>query len=100
MEVQINHESRGRSVACPGSGLRAPAPFLSLDERPVFTNEEIQVGALFVGELEKDPLAFGVLETFAVSLEELVRPALAADANHQRLAVVDAFRQLIGSCRE
>ena len=50
------------------------------------------MGALLVGELEEDLLAFGVLEPLAVALEELVRAALALDADEQRLLIVDAAR--------
>ena len=53
------------------------------------------MGPLLVCKLEEDPLAFGILEPFTVPLEELVRSALAADANHERLLVVDPFGQLI-----
>ena len=53
--------------------------------------------ALLVGELEEDPLAFRLLEPFAVALEEAMRAALAADADHQRLTIVDAFVQLLGA---
>ena len=46
--------------------------------------------ALLVGELQEYLLAFGILEAFAVLLEEPVGAALTADANHQRLLIVDA----------
>src|SRR2546425_1520092 len=79
---------RGRYAA---RGLpRAALPF---DERPVLANEQVEVRALLVGELEEDLLAVGVLEAFAVLLEEAMRAALAADANHERLLVVDAARE-------
>ena len=70
---------------------------LSLDEGFVFADQQLEVRAFFVGELEEDPLAFGVLEPFAVALEELVRPALAANADHQRLPIVDALGELLGA---
>ena len=57
----------------------------------------IEMGALFVGELEEDLLAFGVFELLAVALEEPMRSTLALDADHQRLAVVDALGELLGS---
>src|SRR5439155_2740808 len=66
---------------------------LPFDERPVLANEQVEVGALLVGKLEEDLLAVGILEAFAVLLEEAVRAALAANANHQRLLVVDAARE-------
>src|SRR5437879_10700574 len=56
--------------------------------------------ALFVGELEEDLFPLGVFEPLAVSLEELVRAALAADADEQRLLIVDSLAQLLGAGRE
>ena len=56
----------------------------------VFADQQVEMRAFFVGELEEDLLAFGVFEALAVSLEKLVRAALAADADEQRLLVVDA----------
>ena len=56
--------------------------------------------ALLVGELEEDLLALGVLEPLAVLLEEAVRAALAADADHQRLLIVDAAHQPVGAFGE
>src|SRR2546429_8954105 len=56
--------------------------------------------ALLVGELEKDLLAFGVFEALAVLLEEAVRIALAADADEQRLLIVDAAQQAVGALGE
>ena len=52
----------------------------------VFANQQFEMGALLVGELEKDPLALGVLELFAVTLEEAVRAALA------RIPIISAWR--------
>src|SRR5262249_22245266 len=45
---------------------------------------------------EKDPLAFRVLEAFAVALEEVVGAALAPDAEQQRLLIVGADLELRG----
>src|ERR1051325_6043098 len=73
---------------------------LALDERAVFAHEQVEVLALFVGELQEDLLAFRVLETFAVLLEEAVRVALAADADEQRLLIVDAAQQAVGAFGE
>ena len=56
--------------------------------------------AFLFGELEEDLLAFRVLEAVAVLLEELVRVALAADADEQRPQVVDAAAQLLGALGE
>ena len=56
--------------------------------------------AFFFGELEEDLLALGVFEALAVFLEELVRAALALDADEQRLQVVDALAQLLGALGE
>ena len=77
----------GRSCRCAAA----------LDEQTVLADQQLEMGALFVGEFEKDLLALGILELLAVALEELVRAALALDADHQRLAVVDALRQLFGA---
>src|ERR1051325_2181847 len=73
---------------------------LALDERAVFAHEQVEGLALFVGELQEDLLAFRVLETFAVLLEEAVRVALAADADEQRLLIVDAAQQAVGAFGE
>ena len=72
----------------------------TLAQRPIFGDQQVAVGAFFVGELEKDLLAFGILEALAVLLEELVRVALAPDADEQRLQVVDAGAQLLGALGE
>src|SRR5262245_38703817 len=78
----------------PGGARRGrPAVGLPLDERAVLADEQLEVLPLLVGELEEDLLALGILEPLAVALEELVRAALAADANHERLLVVHAIRQ-------
>ncbi len=60
----------------------------------------LQVGTLFVGELQEDALPFRVLEPLAVPLEELVRPALAFDADEERLEIVDATPELLGAFGE
>src|SRR5262249_24436781 len=74
---------------------------LPLAKQLVFADQQLQVRALLVGELEKHLFTLGVLEPFAVALEELVRAALAADADEQRLLVVDAaLAQLLGPIRE
>ena len=73
---------------------------LALAQRAVLANQQLEVRALFVGELEEDLLAFGVLEALAVALEELVRAALALDADEQRLLIVDALAQLLGAFGE
>jgi hypothetical protein len=52
---------------------------------------------LLVGELQEYLLALGILEPLTVALEELVRSALALDSDQQRLRVVDAPAQLLGS---
>ena len=43
--------------------------------------------ALFFGEFQENALALGILEALAVSLEEAMRPALAADADAVRLVI-------------
>src|SRR6202521_1019418 len=71
-----------------------------LPQRAVLADEEVEVGALLVGEFQEDLLAFGILEPLTVPLEELVRPALAFDADQQRLPVVDALPELLGARSE
>ena len=53
--------------------------------------------AFLVGELQEDPLPLGVFEPLAVPLEETVRPALAANADQERLPIVHPLRQLVGA---
>ena len=48
---------------------------------------------LFFGKLEEDLFAFGVFEAIAVAFEEVVRSALALDADEQRLEIVDALAE-------
>lgn len=79
---------------------RAATSPLTPHERPVLTHEQIEVLALFVGKLEEDLLAFGILEPFAVFLEETVRSPLASNADHQRLLVVDPTHQTFGALGE
>ena len=55
---------------------------------------------LFLRELEEALFAFRVLELLAVTLEEAMGAALAADADQIRLLVVDAARQPLGAFRE
>src|SRR6266851_508662 len=71
-----------------------------LPQRAVLADEEVEVRTLLVGEFQEDPLAFGILEPLTVPLEELVRPALALDTDEQRLPVVDAFPELLGTRSE
>ena len=86
--VGVEIDQRGALTDATFFGLRrAPRRSRSARYSP---NQQIEVRALFVGELEEDALAFGVLEALAVPLEELVRPALALDADEQRLLIVDA----------
>src|SRR5262245_7680404 len=72
---------------------------LAFDERLVFANQQIEVRALLVGKLQKDLFALGVLESFAVLLEEAMRAALASDADHERLLIVDTTREPLGAFR-
>src|SRR5262245_26997370 len=91
-----------RAHACGGrrrAGAAAGAA-LPLDECAVLANQQIEMIALLVGKLEKDLLAFGVFEPFAVLLEEAMRATLAADPDHQRLLIVDAAHQPVGAFGE
>src|SRR5262249_59273912 len=69
-------------------------------QRPVFSDEQIHVRALFPGELEEDLLSFRLVEPLAVFLEELVRAALALDPDEERFTVVDAAAEFLGPFRE
>ena len=91
--VEIDHRAdlRARAPRCRRRG----GARLALAQRAILADQQIEVRALFVGELEEDLLAFGVLEALAVALEELVRAALALDADEQRLLIVDALAQLL-----
>ena len=58
------------------------------------------MGPLLFRKFHEYLLAFRILEPLAVFLEELVRPALAANADHQRLLIVDASGQAFGTLRK
>src|SRR5918993_2798082 len=85
-----------------GSGARLDARLMAFraiafHERAIFTDQQLEVLALFFRELEKDLLAFGILEPFAIALEETMRAALAADADAVGLEIVHAVAaQLFG----
>jgi hypothetical protein len=70
---------------------------LTIDERAILADQQLEVLAFLAGEFEEDLLAFGILEAIAVAFEEPVGRAFAADANHQCLAIVDALGQLFGA---
>src|SRR5687768_6136762 len=89
----------GRSGGRTRAARRA-RPSLPLHERAVLAHQQVKVVALLVGELEEDLLALGILEALAVLLEEPVRAAFAADADHQRLLIVDAAPQTLRALRE
>src|SRR6266516_98082 len=80
------------------AGSAAARAQLTIAQRTVLAQEQLEVRALLVRELEKHLLPLRVLETLAVALEELVRAALTADADEQRLLIVDALAQLFGAC--
>ena len=73
---------------------------LAFDESLVFANQQIEVRTFLVGKLQKDLFALGVLESFAVLLEEAMRAALASDADHERLLIVDTTREPLGAFRK
>ena len=64
VEVEIDHGARQAAPARAAFRARADRrPLaLALDERSVFADQQLEMGALLVGELEEDPLAFRVLE--------------------------------------
>src|SRR5262245_7672933 len=84
----------------PPGGLPLAAGAQALAELVVFANQEVAVVALLVGEFEEDLFALGVFEPLAVALEELVRAALAADADAQRFQIVHTLLELLGARRE
>src|SRR5580765_665932 len=93
-----------RTPSCGYEG-RSPARlrrFLrgALAERAVLVDQEVEVHALFVGELEEDSLAVGVFEAFAVFLEEVVRAPFALDADQQRVQIAHAGAQFVCARRE
>ena len=93
VEVKIDHASgvdtpaRLDGFRLPG---RTPASFAG-DEVLVLADEQLEVLLLLGGKLHEDLFAFRVFEPFAVLLEELMRSALALDADEQRLLIVDAL---------
>ena len=102
MEMKVNHLSsmlgvtqwisnyhRAPRAATDPRCARAASPSLALEKRAVLANEQVEMLALLVCEFQEDLLAFGILEALAVFLEEAVRAALAADADHEGLLVVD-----------
>src|SRR5688572_548176 len=74
---------------------------MPLDQRAILAQQQLEVLALFFGELEEHLLALRVFEPLAIALEEPVRPALAADADAVGLEIVYAIAtQLLGAGRE
>src|SRR5437016_14660151 len=96
---KVEGSPRGGAMRCGGAVARkrCSAAALALDERTVLAHQQVEMGALLVRELEEDLLALRVLEALAVFLEEPVRVALAADADEQRLLIVDTAEQAIGA---
>src|SRR5262249_40224810 len=86
---------RGGRAAAAAAGRGPPRA-----QRAILANQQLEMGAFFVGELEKHLLALGVLEPFTVALEELMRSVLAPDPDEQRLLIVDAVAQFLGAFRE
>src|SRR5580704_2508044 len=89
----------GREDRSGGVSKGAPGAH-PLPQRAVLADEKVELRALLVGKFQEDLLALGVLEPLAVPLEELVRPALAFDADEQRLPVVNALPELLGARSE
>src|SRR5689334_22406119 len=86
--------SPGRGPARPHDAPARPPPPLTLAQRAVLAHEQLVVRPLFVREFEKHLFPLRVLEALAVAFEELVRAALAPDADEKRLLIVHAFGQL------
>ena len=105
MEVEIDHRRRWHALAAAALCVSRTRFRAALAGRRRWRSTRARYSrisssrcvALLVGELEKDLLAFRVLEALAVALEEAVRAALAPDADHQRLPIVDALGQLLGA---
>ena len=51
--------------------------------------------ALLSRKLQKNPLPFGILETLTIAFKESMRPALAANAEHEGFAVVNHLQKLL-----
>ena len=85
---------RARGPAGGPTGRLPHTSALPLHEITVFPDEQVEMVALLGRELEEDLLALGVLEALAVALEELVRVALAADADEQRAQVVPDVEEM------
>src|SRR5260370_34260730 len=83
----------------PAARRSARAP-LALAQRLVLAQQQVEVRALLVCELEEDLFALRVLEALAIAFEEFVRAALATDADAERLLIVDALAQFFGSLGE
>src|SRR5258707_15606658 len=89
------------------SALRGPdragargGPGLALAQRAELPHQQIEVRLLLLGEFQEDLLALGVLESLAVFLEELVRTALALDADEERFLIVHTLAELLGALGE
>src|SRR4051812_10087644 len=92
---------RSTARLCGGGGSRRarwtrPAA-LALAEGPVFADQQVAVLAFLFSELEEDLLALGVFEAVAIFLEEVVRSALALNADEQGFEVVDALAEPLGA---
>src|SRR5260221_4253076 len=84
----------------PGTCGFPRAAALPLDETLVFANQQLQVGQLLFREFHENLLALGILEALTVFPEKAMRAAFAADPDHERLLVIDAFCQALGAFRE
>src|SRR4029453_15737456 len=89
------HSRRRLMAAGLAPGGRTTA--LTIEERAILADQQLEVLAFFGGELEEDLFAFGILEAIAVALEKPVRRPPAADPDHQRLSIVHALGQLFGA---
>ena len=80
VQVQVDHVVGRGLAAAPPAAVPASATWpvgagqAPRDERAVLANQQLEVLALLVGELEEDLLALGVLEPLAVALEERCEP--------------------------
>src|SRR6185503_2588736 len=94
-EDRSRQGSRHPARATLGTAGRWTPP-LPLDEQAILADQQLEMCAFFVSKVEKDLLAFRVLELLSISLEESIGTALALDADHERLPIVDAVCEAIG----
>ncbi len=84
----------------PARRLRSRPPTLAAGKALVFADQQLEVLLLFLGKLHENLLAFRIFEALTVLLEEVMRAALALDADEQRLLIVDTLAEPVGALGE